>query len=79
MGILNFINKALTDVNNDLDAASQEKRAEELKRKMEEADNMGLSDEEKQHIKDDDYEATDFEEEPDNNEVNDDDYYSEDN
>jgi hypothetical protein len=80
MGLLDFVNKTLKDLNTVTDELNQNNNNDDsIQKKMQEADELGLSDEEKQHIKDDDYEPTDFEEEPDGDETNDDDYYSEDN
>jgi AAA+ ATPase superfamily predicted ATPase len=81
MSLLDIVNNTLNNldkVQKDFDSLSKTD-AEKMAEKLKEADELGLSEEEKDKIKNDGYEPTDFEEEPDGNEQNDDDYYSEDN
>ncbi len=78
MVIFNILSKTINGINkitDDLDKVTNQNEQDEANKE----NALGLFDDEKKHIKDEKYEATDFEEEPDGDEVNDDDYYGEDN
>ena len=60
----------------ELKAEDKRKEREELEREM---DNYGLSDEEKDHVRNGDYDPWDFEYPEDGDDMDEDDYYGEDN